>query len=219
MNCQSCSNPCIKAGKQPNGKQKYYCKNCRRYQQLSYPYSACEQKNRLLFIKCLQVGNSLRGIQSITGISMNTQLRWIRELGKTIKPPNTFLPDDTYELDELCTYVGNKNKRRWVVSAISRTTGSVVDVVVGARTKANLKLVVDKLLALSPKAIYTDRLQAYGSLIPKHLHQIKRRGINKIERYHLNLRTHIKRLNRRTICFSKKLDLLCHLVKIYAWGT
>ncbi|GAB5524237.1 MAG: hypothetical protein Roseis2KO_21090 [Roseivirga sp.] len=148
---------------------------------------------------------------------MNTQIRWIRQLGKALKPPPIIRLYDEYELDELCTYVGNKNRRRWVISAISRTTGRVVAVKVGTRTSKNLKLVVDKLLCLCPTAIHTDRLLAYKSLIPPEIHKVKARGINKIERYHLNLRTHIKRLNRRTICYTRKEDILSHLVKLYTW--
>ena len=180
-------------------------------------YKACQKPIQDLFLRCLKAGNSLRGIRFITGISVNTQIRWIRKIGKALKPPPTIRLNDEYELDELCTYVGNKNKRRWVISAISRTTGQVIDIKVGTRTSQNLKVVVDKLLCLSPTAIHTDRLIAYKALIPPKIHKIKPRGINKIERYHLNLRTHIKRLNRRTICFTKRIDMLNHLIKLYVW--
>lgn len=217
MNCQYCQSACTKAGKQQNGEQKYRCTHCKKYQQAQYQYVAYRKSSRDLFLKCLKVGNSLRGIQLITGVSVNTQIRWIRKLGRALKPPQSIRLYDEYELDELCTYVGNKNKRRWVISAISRTTGKVVAIKTGTRTAQSLKVVVDKLLSLSPSAIHTDRLIAYRSLIPKSIHRIKVRGINKIERYHLNLRTHIKRLNRRTICFAKRIDMLNRLVRLHAW--
>ena len=168
-------------------------------------------------MKCLKIGSSLRGIQCVTGIAVSTQLRWIRRLGKAVKPPSQIRFNDEYELDELCTYVGNKDKRRWVISTFSKTTKQIIDIQVGTRTKPNLKLVVDKLLSLSPSAIYTDKLPHYRHLIPKALHKVKQRGINTIERHHLNLRTHIKRLNRRAICFSRKADVLSALVRIYCW--
>ncbi len=197
--------------------QKYRCQSCGKYQQAHYQYPACHKPAHELFLKCLKAGNSLRGIQLITGISVNTQIRWIRKLGRTLKPPQAIRLHDDYELDELCTYVGNKNKRRWVISAISRTTGKVVAIKTGTRTAQSLKVVIDKLLSLSPNTIHTDRLIAYRGLIPEHIHRVKVRGINKIERYHLNLRTHIKRLNRRTICFTRRIDMLNHLVRLYAW--
>ncbi len=217
MNCQYCNSLCQKAGKQANGRQKYLCKSCKKYQQASYQYIACKTNVKVLFMKCLKTGNSLRGIQTITGIALTTQIRWIRKIGKAVKPRCYYRINDEYELDELCTYVKNKEKRRWVISAISKSSGQVVDIKVGTRTAKNLEVVVKKILHLTPRAIYTDRLSAYRSLIPKEIHRIKHRGINKIERYHLSLRTHIKRLNRKTICYTKKEDILNSLIKIYAW--
>ncbi len=38
-----------------------------------------------------------------------------------------------------------------------------------------------------------------------------------MERFNLNLRIHLKRLNRRTICFSKNLIVLTAVLKIYFW--
>ncbi|MFY1046718.1 IS1 family transposase [Chryseobacterium sp. GP-SGM7] len=34
----------------------------------------------------------------------------------------------------------------------------------------------------------------------------------------LNIRTHLKRLNRRTICFSKSNLILIAILKIYFWS-
>jgi transposase-like protein len=36
MDCKYCSKPCNKCGKQGNGKQKYRCKRCLKYQQDDY---------------------------------------------------------------------------------------------------------------------------------------------------------------------------------------
>uniref|UniRef100_UPI0038B502E2 IS1 family transposase n=1 Tax=Tenacibaculum singaporense TaxID=2358479 RepID=UPI0038B502E2 len=40
---------------------------------------------------------------------------------------------------------------------------------------------------------------------------------NRIERMNLNLRTHIKRLSRKTICFTKNQKYLEAHLKIYFW--
>ena len=218
MECRYCQGRCVKFGKQANGTQRYRCKLCNKTQQKNYTYRACDLKTSDLFLKCLKIGSSLRGIQYVTGIAVSTQLRWISAIGKSIQSPTKISLYDEYELDELCTYVGNKGRRRWVISAISKTTGKVVDIKVGTRTLSNVKVVVDKVLSLSPKAVFTDKLNIYASLIPKSVHKIRRRGINRIERYHLNLRTHIKRLNRRTICYTKNEQVLNHLVRIYNWA-
>ncbi|MCA4783332.1 transposase, partial [Empedobacter stercoris] len=44
------------------------------------------------------------------------------------------------------------------------------------------------------------------------------RSTNHIERNHLSLRTHLKRLNRKTICYTKNMDILSAILTIYFWG-
>jgi insertion element IS1 protein InsB len=63
----------------------------------------------------------------------------------------------------------------------------------------------------------TDRLKNYRYLIDEKLHSVKSFGTNHIERKNLTLRTHLKRLNRRTICFSRGLIMLISILKIYFW--
>ncbi|MEK9530906.1 MAG: IS1 family transposase, partial [Flavobacteriaceae bacterium] len=81
-----------------------------------------------------------------------------------------------------------------------------------------LRRVITSLQLAAAKTIYTDRLKQYQWLIPKVLHNIKRFGTNRIERMHLTLRTHLKRLNRRSIGYSRSVALLSATVKIYFWS-
>ena len=53
------------------------------------------------------------------------------------------------------------------------------------------------------KRYYTDDWGAYERNIPTNEHGIGKENTQKIERKNLNLRTWIKRLSRKTICFSK----------------
>ncbi|MBX9732877.1 MAG: IS1 family transposase [Chitinophagaceae bacterium] len=61
-------------------------------------------------------------------------------------------------------------------------------------------------------------MKHYRYLIPKEIHSTKYRGINHIEQKNLSIRTHLKRLNRRTICFSRSLVVLNAVLRIYFWG-
>ncbi|MFC7346918.1 IS1 family transposase [Chryseobacterium zhengzhouense] len=49
--------------------------------------------------------------------------------------------------------------------------------------------------------------------MPKEVHSTKRFQTNSIERMNLNIRTNLKRLNRRTICFSKNSLILISILK------
>jgi insertion element IS1 protein InsB len=80
-----------------------------------------------------------------------------------------------------------------------------------------LNRVLETLKLSEAKKIFTDRLKNYRYLIDEKLHSVKRFGTNHIERKNLTLRTHLKRLNRRTICFSKSLVIFTAVLKIYFW--
>jgi insertion element IS1 protein InsB len=53
------------------------------------------------------------------------------------------------------------------------------------------------------KKFYTDGWGAYERKLNPNQHQVGKANTQKIERKHLTLRTGLKRLARRTICFSK----------------
>src|SRR5207302_2056876 len=69
---------------------------------------------------------------------------------------------------------------------------------------------------------YTDHWGAYERHLDPDMHSPGKRNTQKIERKHLTLRTRIKRLVRKTICFSKSIqmhDLVIGLfVNRYAFG-
>jgi insertion element IS1 protein InsB len=123
-----------------------------------------------------------------------------------------------YELDELRTYVGKKTNLSWIAYAIRRDTKEVIDFNIGYRTNEMLKKVIHTLLNSDAKKIYTDKLVNYKYLLPQELHSTKLYGINHIERNNLTLRMHLKRLGRKTICFSKSVLVLAACMKIYFWG-
>jgi len=61
------------------------------------------------------------------------------------------------------------------------------------------------LAAGSPTTGDGPPLRAYYDLLPTAIHRAGKDQTQSIERKHLDLRTRIKRLARRTICFSKSI--------------
>ncbi len=110
---------------------------------------------------------------------------------------------DDAELDEMWSYVGKKANQRWLWHAIDHHTGKVLAYVLGDR-KDNVFLKLKELLEpFGIRQFYTDDWGAYGRHLPPEKHVIGKRNTQKIERKHLTLRTRVKRLTRKTICFSK----------------
>jgi insertion element IS1 protein InsB len=111
------------------------------------------------------------------------------------------------EADEMWSFVRRKNNQRWLWHAIDHHSGKVLAYVFGRRQdEAFLKL---KAL-LEPFGItryYTDYWGAYTRHIDADQHVPGKRNTQKIERKHLTLRARIKRLARKTICFSKSIQM------------
>ena len=125
--------------------------------------------------------------------------------------------NQSYEMDELRTYCGSKTKEVWIIYAINRKTKKIIDFFVGRRTKENIKKVVDTVLELNPKHIYSDRLNIYQTLISEKMHKIYPHCTNHIERMNLTIRTQLKPLNRRTICFTRSVEMLHCKFYLWAW--
>ena len=111
------------------------------------------------------------------------------------------------ELDEMWSYVSSKKNPRWLWHAIDRSTGKVLAYVFGRR-KDEVFLQLKKLLEpFEIKRYCTDGWGAYQRHLPAERHEIGKRKTQRIEQKHLKLRTRIKRLVRRTICFSKTEEM------------
>jgi len=111
------------------------------------------------------------------------------------------------ELDEMWSYVGKKSNPRWLWHAIDRKSGKVLAYVFGRR-KDEVFLQLKKLLEpFGIERYCTDGWGAYKRHLAAEVHEVGKRKTQRIEQKHLKLRTRIKRLARKTICFSKTEEM------------
>jgi IS1 family transposase len=162
-------------------------------------------------------GLGIRSTARVLQISTTTLLKRIITIAKNI-PNQSLRRGQIYEVDEMRTFIRNKETLLWIVYALERKTKRVVSFAIGRRTKSTLQNVTDTLLLSKPKRIYTDGLKLYKFLIDENIHKVKRFATNHIERKNLSIRTHLKRLNRKTICFSKNFIILQCILRIYFWS-
>ena len=158
----------------------------------------------------------IRSTARVLQISTTTLLKRIISIARSIQSKPIY-KGKIYEVDEMRTFIKNKNLLIWIVYALERKTNRVVSFAVGRRTKRTLRNVINTLLLSSPKTIYTDGLKQYKYLIDQSIHKVKRYGTNHIERNNLSIRPHLKRLNRKTICFSRSFVMLMCVLRIYFW--
>ena len=218
MKCRQCKGLAIKNGKQPNGKQRYYCKTCKTSFQRSYNYKAYNKNTDKRIYNYLKESVGIRATARLLSISKTTVINKIKQLALKVEKPVLIEKHQYYELDEMRVVVGYKQQEAWITYAINRNTKQVVNFVVGRRTKQNISIITKSVLQLHPKMLYTDGLPTYKKLIPKKKHNTRKKNTTIIERYNLTLRTHLKRLSRKTICFSKSFKMLNATLRLYLWG-
>ncbi len=150
-------------------------------------------------------------------ISPNTVLHELKKKETALEPVNTALVRTLHpnaitmhierageaERDEMWSCVSKKGNQRWLWHAIDHTTGAVLASVSG-RCKDDVFLKLKALLEpFGLTHFYTDHWGAYTWHLDPDVHSPGKRHTQKIERTYLTLRTRIKRLVHKTICFSK----------------
>lgn len=91
-------------------------------------------------------------------ISTTTLLKRIITIVKNINRP-IISKGKTYEVDEMCTYIGHKRNFIWLVYALEKDSKQVVSFNVGKRTNKTLSRVLDTLKLSEAKKIFADKLK------------------------------------------------------------
>ncbi len=91
--------------------------------------------------------------------------------------------------------------------AYDRLRKTVVAHVFGERTMATLGRLMSLLSPFDVVIWMTDGLPLYESRLKGKLHVISKRYTQRIERHNLNLRQHLARLGRKSLSFSKSVEL------------
>lgn len=111
------------------------------------------------------------------------------------------------ELDEQWSFIGSKARQHWLWYAYNTKTGGVLAYTFGPRTDATCRELLALLTPFNIGMLTTDEWGSYARELPKEKHLTGKIFTQRIERNNLTLRTRIKRLARRTICFSRSVEL------------
>ena len=127
------------------------------------------------------------------------------------------------EVDDRWSFVPRKARQRWVWQASDHLMGVVLASAFGKRAAQVFVKLQKVLKPFGLVHFYIDAAGVYGRHLPAAAHSVGKLHTQQIERKHLTLRTRIKRLARRTICFSKSIfmhDTVIGLfVNRYEFGT
>ncbi len=107
------------------------------------------------------------------------------------------------EVDEMWSFVGRKGERRWLWQALDHCTGTVLAYVFGKRQDQAFLGLKARLQHFGIRRYYTDGWGTYQRHVEPEMHEVGKHNTQQLERKHLTLRTRIKRLARKTLCFSR----------------
>ncbi len=160
-------------------------------------------------------GSGVQDISRVLCISPTTVLSVLRHAAACLPEPRVPERILALEMDEQWSFVQNKKQPMWLWYGLNRHTGYIPAYVLGRRTDANCQTLVDKLASCQVQHFYTDAWESYGKTLPASQHHIGKDGTQNIERKNLNFRTHPKRMQRKTICFSKSPEMHKAVLKLY----
>ena len=129
---------------------------------------------------------------------------------KTLRPNDVEVRVDRVEaaeVDERWSFVGKKQEPRWLWHALDHGTGKVLAYGFGRRQDEVFLQLKALLQPFGIRRFFTDHWGAYARPLAPETHRAGKRNTQHIERKHLTLRTRLKRLARKTLGFSKSIEL------------
>ncbi len=111
------------------------------------------------------------------------------------------------EVDEMWSFIGNKKRQRWLWYAWEPRLKRIIAHVFGSRSKKTLCNLLKLLSGFNVAFWCTDSYRAYNDAFPEARHITGKLYTQRIERENLTLRNRLKRLNRKTLGYSKSPEM------------
>ncbi|WNT51918.1 IS1-like element IS1N family transposase [Shigella dysenteriae] len=211
IHCPRCQSAQVyRHGQNPKGHDRFRCRDCHRVFQLTYTYEARKPGIKELITEMAFNGAGVRDTARTLKIGINTVIRTFKKLTpKRITSLPVAHADVALicELDEQWSFVGSKARQHWLWYAYNTKTGGVLAYTFGPRTDETCRELLALLTPFNIGMITSDDWGSYGREVPKHKHLTGKIFTQRIERNNLTLRTRIKRLARKTICFSRSVEI------------
>ena len=159
-------------------------------------------------------GSGVRDTALLSGVSPATVLRGLLSdsFGAVVKPKHHRY--EKVQIDELWMYVAKKAKKVWLLYAYCHEADEILVFTMGKRSSKTVNNLPVKLKGLEINWYLTDKWKAFAEVLPYYQNLIGKQFTKAIEGVNAWFRVRIRRLNRRTTCFSKKLVYLYTITKL-----
>lgn len=227
-------------GKDRHGHQRCLCKQCNHTFPLNYKYNGARPEIKNAIVDMAMNGSGVRDTARFLGVSKDKVIATLRDLHKHVKYVNKRYLDNLdpsvplecdvvvdrnfnfdelkevkdleVEIDEMWSFYQPKKQQIWLWWLIDHRTNTPIAFIFGDKKDNNLVRLLDLVKDYNITMFYSDGNRGYSRYIPKDKLIVSKKNTQQIERNHLTLRTRLKRLARKTICFSK--NLIIHIAVI-----
>jgi IS1 family transposase len=216
MQCPECQSTHIRKNGKRRGKQNHICVKCGRQFLADYaPHPGYSDEVKRDCIKMYVNGSGFRSIERVKGVHHTTVIYWVKQLGEQL--PDAYDPEsppEVGELDELETFVGSKKNKIWIWTAVDHFRSGILGWVIGDHSAATFKPLWLMVAAWQCYFYVTDGWSVYPGFIPDGDQIVSKTYMTRVEGENTRLRHYLARLHRKTLCYSKSVEMLKHSVRL-----
>ncbi len=216
MQCPDCGASHIRKNGKKKGKQNHICVSCSRQfiDQYDPPRGYSDDFKR----ECLKMyvnQSGFRAIERVKGVHHTTVINWVKQVGALL--PDAYdseTPPEVGELDELQTFVGSKKNKIWIWTAVNHFTQGILAWMIGDRSAETFKPLWAIVSLWGCFFYVTDGCKVYPKFIPDGDQIVSKTYMTRVEGENTRLRHYLARLGRKTLCYSKSVEMLKHSIRL-----
>jgi len=156
-----------------------------------------------------------RAIARVTDIDHGTIINWVKEKGEKLpdEPQGEEIPEIT-EIDELQTFVGCKKNKFWIWTVVNHWNQGILLWTVGDRSHRTFEQLWQIIKCWRSFWYVTDGWKVYPMYIQPEDHLVSKTYMTSVEGENTRLRHYLARLRRKTLCYSKSVDMLKYSIRL-----
>jgi IS1 family transposase/transposase-like protein len=215
MKCPDCGGEHIRKNGHRKQKQNYICVNCGRQFLDHYDSQGYSNEGKQLCLSMYVNGMGVRGISRVTQIAHTTILNWIAQAGERL--PDSYDPKEipqVGELDELETFVGKKQNKIWIWTVVDHFQPGILGWIVGDHSAQTFQPLWQAVAFWQCYFWVSDGNPVYPSFIPAGDQIVSKTYMTRVEGENTRLRHYLARLHRKTLCYSKSIEMLKHSIRL-----
>ena len=108
-----------------------------------------------------------------------------------------------------------KKKKAWIWLAVNRSSGVIIDFVIGTKGVKTGKELWNKIKDIDCEKYCSDYWEAYQKFLPKDKHIQTKAETFTVEGMNNQLRHYIARFHRKTRCYSKNTEMIENTILLF----